>query len=136
MNKLSSIFLIVGLIICAGTCYSQEEKNIEQKIQIKEILGRLSSRSPIDKPEYIGVIVLDAKGEDSGRDMFFSVDKDLKISHKKKFSDIQIGDIVKIVYDEITQTTEEGEEKLIKRVAKTVKFVRSKKDKKKKLSSH
>lgn len=131
MNKLSSIFLIAGLILCAGTCYSQEEKNIEQKIQTKEILGRLSSRSPINEPEYIGIVILDAKGEDSGRDMFFYADKELGVEHKKKFSDIHIGDVVRVVYDEITQVTEEGEEKLIKRVAKTVKFVRSGKDKKK-----
>ena len=128
MYKLCSIFLVVGLISCAGICYSQEEKNIDQKIQTKEILGRLSSRSPISEPKHIGVVILDAKGEDSGRDMFFYADEELKVEHKKKFSDIQIGDIVRVVYDEITQVTEDGEEKLIKRVAKTVKFIKSGKD--------
>jgi len=96
----------------------------------------LSSRSPINTPNYIGIILIDNRGNDTNRDMFFSVDKNLKISHKKKFSDIQIGDTVKIVYDQITQVTEESEEKNIKRVAKTVKFVRSKEDRKKRLSSY
>ena len=119
-------FLVLGLGV-AGALRADECSEIKETIETREIIGRLSSRSPISKPRYIGIIILDSKGKDSGQDMFFSADDELKVQHKKKFSDIKIGDTVKVVYDEITQITEDGKKRLIKRVARVVKFVRAKK---------
>ncbi len=115
---------------------SAEEYEAKEKVETKEVIGRLSSRSPIDTPNYIGIILIDSRGNDTNRDMFFSADEDLKVSHKKKFSDIQIGDTVRVIYDEISQITEDGKKKLVKRVAKIIKFVRSGRDKKRALSSY
>ena len=113
-----------------------QEYEAKEKVETKEAIGRLSSRSPISTPNYIGINLIGSKGNDTNRDMFFSADEDLKISHKKKFSDIQIGDTIRVIYDEIFQITEDGKKKLIKRVAKVIKFVRPGKDKKKALSSY
>ncbi len=102
----------------------------------KEALGKLSSRSPISAPTYIGITLIDANGNVTSKDMFFSADKDLKISHKKEFSDIQIGDTVRVVYDEISEITDDNEKNLKKRVAKIIKFVKSGKDNKDMLKSY
>jgi len=129
-----AVFLVLGLGV-AGALMAEDGK-IKEVVETKEIIGRLSSRSPINEPKYIGIIILDSKGKDSGQDMFFSADDELKVQHKKKFSDINIGDTIKVVYDEITQVTEDGGKRLIKRVAKIVKFVRAMEDKKKKSSNY
>ena len=118
-------FLVLGWGV-AGGLRAEDGKEI---IKTKEVIGRLSSRSPINTPNYIGITLIDSRGNDTNRDMFFSVDKDLKVSYKKKFSDIKIGDTVRVIYDEIMQVTEDGQEKLIKRTAKIIKFVRSKEKK-------
>jgi uncharacterized OB-fold protein len=124
MKKLISIILVIGVFTVIGVCYAQEEE-ITERIVTKKISGRLSSRSPINEPEIIGIVLLDERRKDSGHDMFFAADEDLQIVYKKSFGEIKIGDMVEIVYDEITQVTEEGEEKSIKRVAKIVKFLKS-----------
>ena len=123
MNWVVAVFLVLGLGV-AGGLRAEESKEI---IRTKEVIGRLSSRSPINTPNYIGITLIDSRGNGTNRDMFFSVDEELKVQHKRKFSDIKIGDTVKVVYDEIMQVAEDGQEKLIKRTARIIKFVRSKK---------
>ena len=113
-----------------------QEYELKETVEAKEVIGKLSSRSPINTPNYIGITLIDSRGNDTNRDMFFSADEDLKVFHKKEFSNIQIGDIVRVIYDEISQITEDGKKKLIKRAAKAIKFVRPGKDKKKALSSY
>ena len=124
MSWVITVFLVLGLGV-AGALRAEDGK-IKEIIETKETIGRLSSRSPINTPNYIGITLIDSRGNDTNRDMFFHADEELKVQHKRKFSDIKIGDTVKVVYDEITQVTEDGEKRLIKRVAKIVKFVRSK----------
>ncbi len=106
-----------------------EEYEAKEKVETKEVIGRLSSRSPINTPNYIGITLIDSRGNDTNHDMFFSVDEELKVQHKRKFSDIKIGDTVRVIYDEIMQVTEDGQEKLIKRTARIIKFVRAKEKK-------
>ena len=134
LQPVLAILLILSFSF-SGVIRAQESE-VKEEVKTKEVIGRLSSRSPINTPNYIGIILIDSRGNDTNRDMFFSVDKNLKISHKKKFSDIQIGDTIRVIYDEISQITEDGKKKLVKRVAKIIKFVRSGKDKKRALSSY
>lgn len=135
---LLQLVLIISLILSFSLAkvIRAEEYEAKERVETKEAIGRLSSRSPISTPNYIGITLIDSRGNDTNRDMFFSADEDLKVFHKKKFSDIQIGDTVRVIYDEIFQITENGKKKLVKRVAKVIKFVRSGKDKKEALSSY
>lgn len=113
-----------------------QEYEAKERVETKEATGRLSSRSPISTPNYIGITLVDGRGNDTNHDMFFFADKDLRVSNKRKFSDIQLGDTVRVIYNEIFQITKDGKKKLVKRVAKIIKFVRSGKDKKEALSSY
>jgi hypothetical protein len=61
-------------------------------------------------------------------EMAFNIDKGVQIAHKKSIKDIGQGDIVKILYDEVTKT--ENNIKSAKRVARVVTFLKGSEKKK------
>ena len=124
--KIGLVFLVFGLINLEGV-YAKKKPQIEivsENLSAKEVIGKLISRRPVNNPKYIGIVIMDDMGEDTDYDMLFYVDKNITVEHKRKLSDLNKGDTVKIIYDEVTQITEDGRKFIIK-TAKSITFISS-----------
>ena len=118
---------VVGLsLICfiqgGGRLYGKEKKKKVEiiKVETKEVTGEVISLSPMKNPKFIGIGYQEG---DKGYDTFFKVEKEVKIINKKSLEDIELGDMVSVIYKEITQKTEEGREQTVK-VAKAIRFIK------------
>ncbi len=116
---------VVGLsLICfiqgGGRLYGKEKEVEIIKVETKEITGEVVSFSPMKNPKFIGVAY---QVGDVGYDAFFKVDENVKIVHKRSLDEIKLGDMVSVIYEEITQKTEEGREQTVK-VAKAIRFIK------------
>lgn len=121
MNKLNVISILAIILFIFPISYAQEETD---KVFEKEVIGKLIFLSPLLDPIYLGIEVTDSSGESYNREMYFSVDSNFKVINKKSLSNIYFGDIVSVVYDEITKTNHEDEveKEEVERIAKAVTF--------------
>ncbi|MFH1411229.1 MAG: hypothetical protein ABIG55_01095 [Candidatus Omnitrophota bacterium] len=124
------ISLICAVLITVSfslQAYCGDEFEGEERTVTKTITGKLCSRSPMAAPVQIGISLVDGSGKDMGRDVFFYVDKDMKLENKKEFIEINVGDVITVTYDETVRDTEDGKEELVKKVATKIRFVRAEK---------
>ena len=94
----------------------------EETITRKEIYGRLISLSPLANPVYIGIEAMTERGV-LNRDMHFHLEPGYRIIGKDFISNIKMGDVVIVGYDQIKDTTDQGEEE-VKNIAKTIEFIK------------
>jgi hypothetical protein len=121
------LFIYSGALVEAQ---QQEKTSAQQKssdkdilykgavVGIKELIGELVSLTPRNEPQFIAIAV-----EKENTDYYFVLAEDVKVVHKKRLSEIAVGDTVKIKYQVIVETTEEGKERR-KHVAKVITFVK------------
>lgn len=98
---------------------STNKETTEEKIVTvaKEIEGKVSGISA----NFIAIAYGESK--EASLEMAFDLNKDVKVNHKKSLSEIGMGDTVKVDYDEVTRTRDDGK-KISKRVAKIISFLR------------
>ena len=124
MNKNLYLWLIVIILIIAVIGGFRDirviaDESVEReiiKVETKEFTGHLLSRKNTGKGELIGIA-----GRDS--DYFFKLDKEIQVVHKRKLDDIEMGDMVSVVYDEETEVLPNGREET-SRTAKVIKFIK------------
>lgn len=109
----ASVFVTSGLVVAA------EEDEEDALITVKHITGEVS----IIRPHYLSVVYKQDAETRMEYEMVFPMNKDVEFFHKKSLDDIEVGDTVRVTYEEKTWTTEDGMERM-KRKAKEVWFVR------------
>lgn len=96
----------------------KKEATEERTVSVpKEIEGKVSGISP----NFIAIAYGESK--QASLEMAFDLNKNVKVNHKKSLSEIAMGDTVKVDYDEITRTRDDGK-KISRRAAKMVTFLR------------
>jgi len=122
---LAGIF-ILGLA-AAALAQTQPVKAEEKTVtEAKEVEGVVSGISG----SFIAIVY--GENKEASLEMAFDLNKNVKVGHKKSLSEIGMGDTVKIDYDQITKTRDDGK-KISWRVARMVSFLR-KADKKPELT--
>ena len=121
------VFILISVMlfgiqnnICAQeTAKLQQTKQAKQETAAKDITGTVGGISP----NFIAVTLGRGAQGQAALEMAFNLNKTVKIEHKNSIKDIKLGDTVQVAYDEITTTREDGS-KSIRRVAKSVIFLR------------
>lgn len=112
-----SAFLLIGL--CNWLSYAEDEKPRKTGRIMKGISGEVSAVSN----DFIAVVYRRDESKGSEEEIALPLAKDVIVEHKKALSEIGIGDMVDIEFEEIEEETKEGSRS--KRVAKVVRFVRA-----------
>lgn len=120
LPRILSVAMILCLFCFMGMNEAQEAKTEKVILEVKELVGEVLSFTPRGKPEFIGIAV-----NEENTDYIFILDKDLKLVHKRSLNQIAIGDMVRVRYYVIMETSENGRQRN-KRVAKIITFVRAK----------
>lgn len=109
--------LVLGLAVSA-LAQTQLVKTEEKTVTVtKDIEGKVSGISA----NFIAVVY--GENKEASLEMAFDLNKNVKVGHKKSLSEIGMGDTVKVDYDEITKTRDDGK-KISRRVARMVTFLR------------
>ncbi|MFC1658779.1 hypothetical protein ACFL1D_05295 [Candidatus Omnitrophota bacterium] len=124
-KRFSQIGMIISLgailILACEAEIAQAEKNgteVKTTSTDKSIQGEITG---IGK-NYIAVTYEMNEEKGTEYEILLPVDKDLQLVHKNKFSELNIGDTVRIKYEEITEEYAETNRKL--RKAKVITFVK------------
>ena len=81
-------------------------------------MGKFISLTPLDKPVYLGVEVWSGRGA-LNREMHFILGAGYRVLGKEYLSQIKIGDIINVGYDEIIEKQAKGK-KNMQFIARTV----------------
>jgi hypothetical protein len=127
MRKLKTLVIVfavvaflgsgLGLVIAAPEKTAAEETKPEAKRQVmkKEVIGEVAG---IDKI----FIAVDYKSDAKAvYELSLKMDKNTKFS-RKGLKDINIGDLVSVIYEETIETAEGKDPKILNRLAKVVEF--------------
>lgn len=115
LGFITSFFILIN---CIGYC--------EETITRKEVFGRLISASPLADPLYIGIEAMSEEGF-LNRENHFYLESGYRIIGKNFFSEIKIGDVLIVGYDEVKDTLS-GDEENVSNIVKSIEFVRSGED--------
>jgi len=128
IRKITLIGLIVGFLMVYpnGVSWIQaqeksQDKQKQEKVQqlgtiTHVIIGKIASFSPRNSPIFIGITV------DERDDHFFKIDENVSTSRNKDITDLVLGDMVSITYDEINELKKDGTIRNI-RIAKVIKYI-------------
>jgi uncharacterized protein YuzE len=120
-----SCVILFALLLFFQESYSKEKSKLNPnptiEIQTKEVIGEIISLTPLKNPKLIGIAY---EKEGVGEDIFFEIDKNVKVVHKKNLDEIKLGDLVAITYEERIQVNKEGKEE-VKKIAKIIRFVKT-----------
>jgi len=133
ISRMTKIGLVAALVLgqtgVVGAQQAQEEEEII--IAPKVVSGEVAAISS----RLITIIYDKDEEKKIEHEIDLPIDKDIKLVHKRELSDINIGDIVRVTYEE-SQKEEEIEKegitetitKVIGRQAKVITFVRPKRE--------
>jgi hypothetical protein len=124
--KAICLVCISGLVLFTFiiAALAQETKEEEITVEVKQVKGEVSSFSPGNNPRYIGITYKEDKESSTAYEMVLSIDEDVILKHKRQLSEIGLGDTVDVVYEQRFKTTEQGEKRIISRIAKIIIFIR------------
>lgn len=113
------IIIFMVLIFCVSTvAFAQErEKNTARKI--KGISGEVSGISK----DFISIIYHRDEGTGIEKEIMLPISKTIIVEHKQSISQISIGDLVDVEFEEVSEEGKDGIK--IKLEAKVIRFVRS-----------
>lgn len=100
---------------------SAEAEEIKKKVTIKELQGEVSGLSN----NFIAIIY--AQDKKTSYEMAFTMDKNLRIENRKSLSDIAVGDIVSVSFEETSETKKQGNKDISRiagRLVKKIRFIR------------
>ena len=112
-----AVFIIIISLLEASFIYAQEA---EGKAVTRELVGDVTYYTPRNEPRVIGVA-----DHATPYDMSFVVNADTRLEHVGTWHDLNQGDVVRVVYDEIPNIVR-GKQ-FYDRIARKVSFVRAKK---------
>lgn len=124
-NLMIGAVKIIGLIIAGfffylfNILYAQETGLMKGKGRIKGISGEVSAISK----DFIAIVYRRDEAKGTEEEVALPIAKDVIIERKKSLSEIGIGDIVDVEFEEAAEETNEGHKS--KRVAKVISFVRA-----------
>jgi hypothetical protein len=113
--------LMIGLCAAFGIGYAKEKEdpNIIKEVTVKKITGEVMGISQ----NFISVLYGIDEKKQASLEMAFDIDKDVKIENKVDLKQINIGNIVTVTYEEITEKLKDDKEKKIKIKNRTVKRI-------------
>jgi hypothetical protein len=114
-----AIFLFFGMAAFGFAEETKEVKKEKEEVVKKEVMGEVSGISP----NFIAIVYGQNQEKQSSLEMAFDLNKDVVVTHKKSLSEIGMGDTVKVDYDQITKTKDDGT-KISRRLARMVTFLR------------
>jgi len=121
-GKIISSSLIAGIValLITGFVFAQEKKDeVKTTSEIKEVQGKVTA---VGK-DYIAVAYQTDLEKGVEYEIFLPVGNEVRLVHKRKISDIHLGDSVKVAYEE--ESKEYDPEKVDKnRKAKTITFLK------------
>ena len=120
-HKICAVHLVCAAVVLSLPIYSTAQpakNNNVNKVTssvLKEVEGTVTW---IGKSRIAVSYGIDAQGVEN--EMLLPFDKDIKVAHKQKVSDIQRGDIVQVLYEEVVEDGPEGKREY--RRAKQISF--------------
>lgn len=110
-----SLIFTLSLLMMVTACMAEETK---ETIKIKEVIGKVAYLSPKNNPKFITIAV-----DEENADYQFVIDERIQVTHKKNLGEINIGDTVRAVYQEI-ELVKEGK-KQGRQVVKEIVFLKA-----------
>jgi len=117
MKKIVLVLLGIGLGIGLIFAEEKKEKNIVKSTE-KEITGEVSAISK----NFIAIVYQRDEEKGIEYEMAFTLDENIELKNKKRIEEINVGDIVKLTYEENIEESALGERKVNK--AKVVEFLK------------
>jgi len=122
-NQIIIFKAMIPVLFFAALCMvavAPQAKPVKQTVLAdRQVTGELLSLTPRNNPQMITVGV-DAENAD----YMFYLAEDMNVVHKKKLSEIKVGDTVRVRYYIVEETDEKGRT-YQKSIVQTVTFVRS-----------
>ncbi len=121
-KRIFVIALAAGLMVLwSCVLFAQEEGKQEKPkttIVIKTVEGEVSAING----QGIAIVYRKDLGENKDYEIYLPIDKNLRLEHKRSLEQINVGDIVRVHYEELNEFREEGAKASHK--AKVITFLR------------
>lgn len=111
--------MVLGVILTSAFTYAQDEKLKKTGNIMKGVSGEVSGISK----DFIAIVYRRDEARGSEEEMAFPVAKDVMVEHKKALSEIGVGDMVDVEFEETEEETSDVPR--TKRVVKVVRFIRA-----------
>jgi hypothetical protein len=120
VSRLGRITLILSvlLLFTGGAVFAAADEQVKREVFTKSISGEVSGISK----NFIAVVY--GQNDKESLELALQMDKSTKGS-QRKLSEIKVGDIVSVTYEEVVETKKGEQPKVIRRLAKVVEFRRA-----------
>jgi len=119
ISQLRRITLVLGIFtfFATGNLFAAQEPEVKREVFTREVSGEVSG---ITK-NFIAVLY--GQNDKESFELALPMDKSTRAS-QRKFSEIKVGDMVSVTYEEVVETKKGEKSKVIRRLAKVVEFRR------------
>jgi len=112
MNPQKAIFAMslsaIVVVSCSGQVLAQDVKDKKQQPAVASSIQTISGTVTAIGKDYIAVAYEQDLARGVEYEIFLPVEKNARIEHKRKLSDIQLGDTVRLSYEEEVKTYSDG----------------------------
>lgn len=113
--------LAIVLIFLGSLSFAQEDK--EDRKVVRRVMNGISGEVSAVSKDFIAIVYRRDEAGSSEEEMAFPIAKDAVVEHKRSLSDIGVGDLVDVEFEELSEETKEGVRS--QRKVKVVRFVRA-----------
>lgn len=113
-----SVFIGILVLCLTRTALAEPEEKPIRTVVVKDMQGEVSGISS----NFIAILF--GVDEKSSHEMAFTMNKDVKVEHKKSLKDIGVGDLVSVNYEEISETTKQDDKDITRVLSREVKRIR------------
>lgn len=111
--------MVLGVILTIAFTYAQDDMPKKTAKFMKGVSGEVSGISK----DFIAIVYRRDEARGSEEEIGLPIATDVILEHKKSLSEIGVGDMVDVEFEEAEEETQEGPRS--KRVAKVVRFIRA-----------
>ena len=117
LGRITLIFSVL-LLFTGGAVFAAADEQVKREVFTKSISGEVSGISK----NFIAVVY--GQNDKESLELALQMDKSTRGS-QRKLSEIKVGDIVSVTYEEVVETKKGEQPKVIRRLAKVVEFRRA-----------